>query len=73
MKISKELDLKNIQDKIIFATQYGKKIDLPLAKSIYESITSFICDASTLELSQTSSDSRVGDYLWYQYNKFLRN
>jgi hypothetical protein len=71
--IIKDFDIQTYSDKVIFPTQYGKKIDLKLASSIYESLTSLIYDAASLKLDPNSADNRVGDYLWYYYNKLLSN
>jgi hypothetical protein len=71
--MTKGFDIQTYSDKVIFPTQYGKKIDLKLASSIYESLTSLIYDAASLKVDPNSSDNRVGDYLWYYYNKLLSN
>ena len=71
--IIKDFDIQTYSDRVLFPTQYGKKIDLKLASSIYESLTSLIYDAASLKLDPNSPDNRVGDYLWYYYNKLLSN
>jgi len=68
-----EIDIKNSDDKIIFPTQFGKKIPTEFAQSVYESLTKLISATGEIGLNCQDSviDNRFGDFLYEKFNELV--
>ena len=70
-----EFNLKANQEKTIFVTQYGKKINTELGTSIYNRISNLIEKINTLNITSKTgkTDNSVGDYLWDNFVQLLKS
>jgi hypothetical protein len=69
----KDVNVRTEKEQTVFMTQYGFKISLEFAQSVYDTITRLISEAETLGIDKLmTSDNRVGDYLYDKFTEIVR-